>query len=121
MKPTILVVDDELLLRMDLAEMASRAGFEAIEASSASDAIDVLESDNDIRVVFTDIKMPGDMDGLALAHYVRDRWPPTIIVICSGNLRPLDHELPKDTIFLPKPCTGPKTAELLSKIFEEVS
>ena len=120
MKPMMLVVDDEPLLRMDLAEMARDAGFETIEAGDASEALTILESRDDIRVVFTDIRMPGAMDGLALAHVVRDRWPPTVIVICSGNSQPRQDELPSNAVFMSKPCSGPKVANLLSSIFAEV-
>jgi two-component system, response regulator PdtaR len=121
MKPTMLVVDDEALMRMDLAEVAQEAGFETVEAESAAEALNVLESRNDIRVVITDIRMPGDMDGLALAHVVRDRWPPTVIVICSGNTEPHNDQLPLNVLFTSKPCTGPKMAKLLSSILAQVS
>jgi len=84
MKPTLLVVEDELFLRLDLVDLATDAGFETIEAGSAAEAIAILEARTDIRAVFTDIRMPGEMDGIALAHFVRDCWPPTVIVICSA-------------------------------------
>lgn len=116
----MLVVDDETLIRMDLADMASNAGFETVEAGNASQALSILESRDDIRVLCTDIRMPGEMDGLALAHLVRDRWPPTIIVVCSGNSKPLDRELPENAMFLPKPVTGPKVAQILSSILEQI-
>ena len=76
---TALVVEDEALVRLDLAESLQAAGYKTVEAASADEAIAVLQSNSDIRVVFTDIQMPGAMDGLALSHYVRKRWPPTII------------------------------------------
>jgi two-component system, response regulator PdtaR len=81
----VLVVEDEALIRLDLASYLMQRGFDVLEAGSAAEAIEYLESDRTIRVVFTDIRMPGDMDGIALAKCVRERWPPTIIVICSGN------------------------------------
>jgi CheY-like chemotaxis protein len=108
MNPVMLVVDDEPLVRMDLAEMAEAAGFETVEAQSAAVALNILENRNDIRVLFTDIAMPGEMDGLALAHVVRDRWPPTVIVICSGNSQPRQDKMPKNTLFVSKPCSGPR-------------
>ena len=64
MKPIMLVVDDEPIVRMDLAGMAEEAGFETVEAGSAADALAILETRDDVRAVFTDIRMPGDMDGL---------------------------------------------------------
>jgi DNA-binding NtrC family response regulator len=83
---TVLLVEDETLIRLDLASYLEQRGFKVIEAGSADEAIQILERDNTIRVVFTDVRMPGDMDGVALAKCVRERWPPTIIVVCSGNL-----------------------------------
>lgn len=121
MTPTLLVVEDEILLRLDLADLAQQAGFETVEAGGAAEAIEILEARDDIRVVFTDIRMPGDMDGLALPHFVRDRWPPTIIVICSANEAPKNHELPASTQFVSKPCTGPKIEKLLNDIYADVA
>jgi CheY-like chemotaxis protein len=76
----VLIVEDEFLLRADAADSIERAGFQVYQASNADDAIRVLETHEDIRVVFTDINMPGSMDGLKLAHYVRRRWPPIKLV-----------------------------------------
>lgn len=73
MTPVLLVVDDEPLIRMDLRQLAEEAGFDVLEAGTAVQARQVLERRSDIRVVFTDIRMPGDMDGLELAHYIRRR------------------------------------------------
>lgn len=81
----VLVVEDEVLLRLDLAAYLENFGYEVVQAGSATEAIALLEMDPSIRVVFTDIRMPGEMDGVALARCIRERWPPTIIVICSGN------------------------------------
>jgi CheY-like chemotaxis protein len=120
MKPLMLIVDDEWLLRMDLAATAREAGFNTVEASSASQALNLLESRDDIRVVFTDIRMPGPMDGLALAHVVRDRWPSTVIVICSGNSRPRQEELPSNAVFMSKPCSGPKLDKVISTILTQI-
>ena len=72
----VLVVEDEFLLRMDAVDFMGRCGFIMYEASNADEAIPLLELHDDIRAVFTDINMPGSIDGLKLAHYVRGRWPP---------------------------------------------
>lgn len=72
----MLVVEDEPLLRMNAVDMIETAGFQVLEAGSADDAIAILEKRDDIRVVFTDIQIPGSMDGLKLARAVRGRWPP---------------------------------------------
>ncbi len=100
---TVLVVEDDLLVRLDLVDALQRSGFKTREAGTARAAIEQMEQHADIRAVFTDIEMPGTMDGLALAHYVRFRWPPTIIVISSGQLRPTQELLPSEVDFLPKP------------------
>jgi CheY-like chemotaxis protein len=84
----VLIVEDEALVRIDLVEALQEAGFKTFEANNAAEAIAIMETNSEIRVVFTDIEMPGTMDGLALSHYVRRRWPPTIIVISSGRHRP---------------------------------
>src|SRR5213080_323072 len=83
--PLVLIVEDEYLIRTHTAEAIRDAGFEVVEASNADEAIVTLESRREIRVVFTDVRMPGSMDGLKLAHAVRDRWPPVHIVATSGH------------------------------------
>src|ERR1700722_13973690 len=85
----VLIVEDEFLLRADAAEFMENSGFTVYEASNADEAIALLERHVDIRAVFTDIHMPGSMDGLKLAHYVRGRWPPIKLFIASGLARPL--------------------------------
>ena len=102
-RPVVLIVEDDFLLRIDAAEMIKAAGFEAIEAANADQAIQVLEARYDITVVFTDIQMPGSMDGLKLAQFVRNRWPPIKIVATSGLVRVDDDDLPAGSVFLPKP------------------
>lgn len=84
-RPVVLVVEDDFLLRMDAVDMVRAAGFEAVEAGNADEAISILEARPNIHVVFTDIQMPGSMDGLKLAKFVRDRWPPIKIVATSGR------------------------------------
>src|SRR4051794_36202513 len=103
---TVLVVDDEVLIRMDLVARLEGAGYLTLEAGNATEAIALLESHPEIRVVFTDIRMPGTMDGLELARCVRKRWPPTIIVVCSGNEQPGADEMPIRASFLAKPFTS---------------
>ena len=85
--PVVLIVEDEPLVRVGACNMIEDAGFEVIEAASADEAIRILESRSDIRVVFTDVHMPGTMDGLRLAHAVRGRWPPIKIIVTSGRSR----------------------------------
>jgi two-component system, response regulator PdtaR len=102
-RPVVLVVEDEFLLRMDAAEMISNAGFDVVEAASADEAIAILAARPDIHVVFTDIQMPGSMDGLKLARFVRGRWPPIKIVATSGFVMVGKDDLPEGSRFLTKP------------------
>jgi CheY-like chemotaxis protein len=102
-RPVILVVDDETLIRLDAVQIAEDAGFEVLEAANADEAIEILEGRDDIRVVFTDIQMPGSMDGLKLARAVRHRWPPIKIIVTSGRQIPMEQDIPQGGRFLPKP------------------
>jgi len=104
--PVILIVEDEFLLRLDSAETIESAGFEVIQAANADEAIAILKARPDIHVVFTDIQMPGSMDGLKLARFVRDRWPPIKIVATSGHVTVDEDDLPDGSVFLPKPYRG---------------
>ncbi len=112
-RPVVLVVEDESLVRMHAMEMVEEAGFEAIAASDADEAIRILESRNDIRAVFTDIQMPGSMDGLRLAHVVRNRWPPVQLIVTSGQPARFASEMPARGMFLPKPYRATQIATLL--------
>jgi CheY-like chemotaxis protein len=115
-RATVLVVDDEAFVRMDLVDTLKAAGYRTREAGCAAEAIEMLEQDPDITVVFTDIQMPGSMDGLALYRYVRERWPPTSIVICSGNRRPAQDDLPIGADFIAKPFGRHEVSRILEKI-----
>jgi CheY-like chemotaxis protein len=102
--PTVvLVVEDEMLLRMRAVDMVEDAGFTPIEAVDADQAVAILESRSDIAMLFTDIQMPGSMDGLKLAHAVHDRWPPIKIILVSGKLQLANIEIPADSRFFGKP------------------
>jgi CheY-like chemotaxis protein len=112
----VLVVEDEPLVRLDLATRLADQGYLIFEASSAAEAIGILERHPQIRVVFTDIQMPGDMDGLALVRSVRDRWPPTIIVVSSGRVKPGPGEMPDDVSFLAKPYESGRLRTILDEV-----
>lgn len=102
-KAIVLVVEDEPLLRLLAVDFIEEAGFEVIEAADADLAVAILEARTDIRIVFTDIDMPGSMNGLKLAAAVRDRWPPIEIIIVSGHKRLTDIQLPPRAEFFQKP------------------
>lgn len=99
----VLVVEDDFLIRMDAAQMIEEAGFIVVEAANSDEAIVILESRLDITVVFTDIQMPGSMDGLKLATAIRGRWPPIQIIATSGFIEVRKADLPNGGRFLPKP------------------
>ena len=115
-RPVVLIVEDEFLLRIDAAEVIGAAGFEVIEAANADEAIEVLEARGDIMVVFTDIQMPGSMDGLKLARAVRGRWPPIKIVATSGHLNVGETDLPEGGRFLPKPYSSTQVTRVLREL-----
>jgi DNA-binding NtrC family response regulator len=102
-KAIILVVEDEPVQRIALVDIVAEAGFEPLEAANADLAVAILEARLDIRVVFTDIDMPGSMDGLKLAASVRDRWPPIDIILTTAGRPPPMDKLPVRSVFLPKP------------------
>ena len=99
---TVLVVEDEFLVMMSITADLIAEGYDVLTASNADKAIEILESRNDIETIFTDIEMPGSMDGLKLAQAVRYRWPPVNIVITSGK-QPRDNDMPKNIGFVGKP------------------
>ena len=115
-RPVVLIVEDEFLLRMDAADMIGAAGFEVVEAENADEAIEILQTRPDITVVFTDIQMPGSMDGLKLARAVRGRWPPIKIVATSGRAHIAETDLPEGGRFLPKPYSPGEVAGVLHEV-----
>jgi CheY-like chemotaxis protein len=101
--PVILIVEDDLFLRMLTVEFVNEAGFETLEACDADQAIAILESNSKITVLFTDVNMPGSMDGLKLARVVSNRWPVIEILIASARVPLRKSDLPPDSRFLRKP------------------
>src|SRR5580693_576506 len=105
MRPSVavLIVEDEPLIRMGTVYLLRDPDFEVYEAGSADAAIALLELHREIRLIFTDVDMPGSMDGLKLAHYVRGRWPPVKIIVTSGHVKVAEESLPAGGLFLHKP------------------
>src|SRR5665213_1405440 len=99
----VLVVEDEALIRMDVVDQLEGDGFRVFEASNADQAIAILAAQPDIDILFTDIDMPGSMDGLKLAASVRDRWPPVKIIVTSGHRTVEVPDLPDGSVFFSKP------------------
>ena len=112
----VLVVEDDFLIRMNAAEMIADAGFDVVEAASADEAIVILEDRLDITVVFTDIQMPGSMDGLKLAAAIRGRWPPIKIIATSGLVDVRQDEIPEGGRFLPKPYSPEQIIRTLREL-----
>jgi CheY-like chemotaxis protein len=106
--PVVLVVEDESVVLFSAVEMVTEAGFDAIPASNADDAIRILERRDDIRAVFTDVQMPGSMDGLRLARVVRNRWPPVAVVVTSGQRQIAQPTYPAECGFLVNPISLPR-------------
>jgi len=119
-RAVVLIVEDELLVRMDAVDMLRDAGFDVIEASNADEAIMILESGAAISVVFTDIQMPGSMDGLKLAAAVRKRWPPVKIMATSGLPWPGEDDLPSGSRFLRKPYSASQIVGVLRELTGQI-
>jgi len=115
-KVAVLIVEDEPLVRMLAVDVVEDAGFEVLEAGNSDEAVRILESRPDVRIVFTDIDMPGSMDGLKLAAAVRGRWPPIEIVVTSGHCDVSPNELPERSVFFPKPYGLEQVVATLRKL-----
>jgi CheY-like chemotaxis protein len=118
---TILVVEDDFLIRLNAVDMIKSGGFEVIEAANADEAIVILEKRLDITVVFTDIQMPGSMDGLKLAAAIRGRWPPIRIVATSGLVEVTEDDLPSGSRFLRKPYSAREIVATLHELTKSSS
>lgn len=102
-RAVVLVVEDSAIIRMAALELVVSAGYEALEASDADEAICILESRDDIDLVFTDVQMPGTMDGIKLSHHIRKRWPPVKLIVASGAAILEESTLPAGSTFFSKP------------------
>jgi two-component system, response regulator PdtaR len=101
--PVALVVDDNELLRLHAGGLLADHGFEVVEAESAEAALKVMQTHDGVRLLFTDIQMPGGRDGLDLAREVHARWPNVLLVITSGQTKPARSDIPDDGRFVAKP------------------
>ncbi|WP_018261585.1 response regulator [Methylobacterium sp. WSM2598] len=110
-----LVIEDEPLFRLDLTAQLEERGYEVLEGSSARDALRYLEDGAKVALLVTDVRMPGDMDGIALAHEVARRWPATGIVLVSAAAPPGPDDLPGNAVFLGKPVTPAQLGEVASR------
>ncbi len=115
--PTVLIVENEALIRMNAAQMVADAGHMALEASNADEAIEILTQHLDIRAVFTDVGMPGSMCGMKLAHVIRRRWPPIHLIVTSGLC--VKGDLPPNVHFIRKPYENARVTAFLQTLFED--
>jgi two-component system, response regulator PdtaR len=113
--PTILVAEDDAFLRLYAADLLEDSGYTVVEADNAEEALKVMEVRKDVRLLFTDIQMPGGCDGLELARQVHERWPKVLLVITSGQVQPTRAEIADDGRFIRKPY---RAKDLLGQIDE---
>jgi CheY-like chemotaxis protein len=112
-RTVVLVAEDEALVRMFTADFLVEAGYTVIEATNAAEAIQKLDTDASVRVLLTDIEMPGEMDGLDLAREVQRRWPAVVIIVTSGRAQPCEDELASSAAFFPKPLRQEAVVEAI--------
>lgn len=112
----ILVVEDSAVIRMGAVDLVRSAGYEAVEAGDADEAIRILEARTDIDLVFTDVQMPGTMDGLKLSHYIRDRWPPVKLIVASGNTIIEESSVPEGSRMFSKPYHDHEITDAIARL-----
>ncbi|MEL6059574.1 MULTISPECIES: response regulator [unclassified Methylobacterium] len=117
----VLVVEDDALLRAEAVDLCIEAGFTTYEARNADQAIRILERHSEIRVLFTDIEMEGSMDGLRLAHAVRERWSPVAILVTSGRRTVTKADLPENGLFFAKPYAPDDIVKTLNGIAAQIT
>jgi CheY-like chemotaxis protein len=114
----VLIVEDEPLVRLTGADLLADAGFEVLEAGNADQALLILEANQEVRVVFSDVEMPGSLDGLGLARNICQRWPSIGIVLTSGHhIR--EEMIPCDGRFVPKPYDGQALVREIEEIVNQ--
>lgn len=115
--PFALAVDDEPIIRMDAAQILEEAGFRCLSAESGEEAISILvEKGQQVVVLFTDVEMPGSVNGFALARYVAEHWPHIEIVVSSGRVKPEEGDLPAKAAFIMKPFSAETIHGELSRL-----
>lgn len=115
-RPVVLVVEDVALIRMAAVDLVEAAGYDALEAEDADAAIRILEARADIDLVFTDVQMPGTMDGIKLAHYIRNRWPPVKLIVASGKAILEESSLPTGSRFFSKPYSDLAITDAMARL-----
>lgn len=116
----ILVVEDNQLILMSAMDLVAHAGYEGVAAANADEAIAILEARTDVKLVFTDIEMPGTIDGVKLAHYIRNRWPPIHLIVASGKEIKEESQLPAGSIFFSKPYDNNSIIEEMGRMLAAI-
>ena len=106
------------ILRINAIDMVEEAGFEALEAADATEALRILDARPDIRIVFTDINLPRGIDGMRLAALIRDRWPPIEIILTSGHIDTSNVDLPTRSLFFSKPYDEKRVVAAMRRFAE---
>jgi two-component system, response regulator PdtaR len=123
-KPVVLVAEDNPLIRMGAVELVRSVGYEALQAPGVDEAVRVLEARSDIDLVFTDVQMPGTMDGIELGHLILERWPLIKLIVTSGMLIPEEGDepasrLPRGSLFFAKPYNDQAIAAAMDQLLAE--
>jgi two-component system, response regulator PdtaR len=119
--PVVLLVEDEPLVRELDIDVLQESGFRVLEARTADEAFDILKTRPDVHVVFTDVDMPGSLNGFEFARLVHQGWPAIPILVTSGKLQPQPGDLPPNATFLPKPFRPEGLARLLEQLVSEAA
>lgn len=113
---TVLVVEDEPIVRMDISDHLQDLGFKVLEAANAAEAVEMLQDNAGIQIMFTDVDMPGGTDGLMLAAAVRERWPPIKIIVTSGHRKVNMDDIPADSRFFGKPYRASAVVDAINEM-----
>jgi two-component system, response regulator PdtaR len=112
----VLVVEDEPIIRLGIVSSIEDAGHEVVEAANADEAVRRLSSEGGVRVIVTDVDMPGSMDGIALALYARRTWPSIGLLVISGKVGVLPSQLPEGARFMSKPYQEPQLISVITAL-----
>ncbi|MBM0204672.1 response regulator [Micromonospora sp. STR1s_5] len=115
--PVVLVAEDEALIRMSAADQLELEGYEVLEAGNAAEALAMIQARPEVQVLFTDIDMPGDLNGMGLAEQVHQRWPEVLLLVTSGRQSLSDDDVPDDGMFVAKPYAGEELSGALKGLF----
>lgn len=115
-RAVVLIVEDKPIIRMNAVDLVTSSNYEAVEAGDADEAIRMLEMRTDIDLVFTDVQMPGTMDGIKLSHCIRDRWPLLKLIVTSGAAVANERQLPGGSRFFSKPYNDLSIVETMGQL-----